>query len=101
MLCREIDTVTVKGSIQPVRLLTVDVDFDNLHEKKDRLMNINIKEKRHIRDKEKKMVMSKLFDGGRKSTWDLFSTDKDFRELRRHYDRVFTKKFNEAYKRYI
>jgi class 3 adenylate cyclase len=30
LLCREVDTVTVKGSIQPVRLLTVDVDFDNL-----------------------------------------------------------------------
>ena len=45
--------------------------------------------------------MAKLFDGGRKSTWDLYSRDKDFKELRRHYDRVFTKKFNEAYKKYI
>jgi len=101
-LCREIDTVTVKGSVQPVRLLTVDVDFDNLQEKKDRLATKSIKEKKSLRTKEKKLVMSRLFDANSKSTtWDLFSKDKDFKELRRNYDRIFTKKFNEAYKKYI
>ena len=29
-LCREIDCVTVKGSIFPVKLFTVDIDTDNL-----------------------------------------------------------------------
>lgn len=37
-----------------MRLFTVDVDFEGLHEKKDRLAKLPIKEKRHIRDKEKK-----------------------------------------------
>lgn len=32
-VCREIDTVTVKGSIQPMRLFTVDMDFDDMEEK--------------------------------------------------------------------
>jgi hypothetical protein len=45
--------------------------------------------------------MSKLFDGGRKTTWDLYSRDKDMKELRRHFDRTFNKKFNEAYRKYI
>lgn len=48
--------------------------------------------------------MSKLFEGNSKkktTTWDIFSKDRDFRELRRHYDRHFTKRFNEAYKKYI
>ncbi len=36
-LCREIDTVTVKGSIHPVKFYTVDMDFDNLEESQDRL----------------------------------------------------------------
>lgn len=36
-VCREIDTVTVKGSIVPIRLFTVDIDFENLSEKQDRL----------------------------------------------------------------
>lgn len=101
LLCREIDTVTVKGSIQPVRFFTVDMDFEGLSSKKDRMTGKAIKEKRQIRDKEKKLIMSKLFSGGRKTTWDLYSRDKDFKELRRHYDRVFTKKFNEAYRKYI
>lgn len=37
LLCREIDSVTVKGSIQPVRLFTVDVDFNGLRHKKYKL----------------------------------------------------------------
>ena len=37
MLCREIDRVTVKGSIMPVTLYTVDIDTDQLKEKKDSL----------------------------------------------------------------
>ena len=45
--------------------------------------------------------MAKLFDGGRKTTWDLYSRDKDLKELRRHFDRFFNKKFHEAYRKYI
>jgi hypothetical protein len=37
LLCREIDTVTVKGSVMPIRLFTVDIDFDHMEEKQDRL----------------------------------------------------------------
>lgn len=37
LLCREIDTVTVKGSIVPVKFFTVDMDTDQLKEKKDTL----------------------------------------------------------------
>ena len=100
MLCREIDTVTVKGSIVPVRFYTVDMDFDGMHEKKDRFQGVEIKEKKKIRDGEKKTLLQKI-DSGKRSTWDLFSRDKDFKELRRHYDRHFTKKFNEGYRKYI
>ena len=38
--CREIDTVTVKGSIKPVRLFTVDVQTDGLDEVRDRFMKL-------------------------------------------------------------
>ena len=99
-LCREIDTVTVKGSIQPIRLFTVDLDFESLHEKQDRFLGVDTKTKKKLRDQDKKMLLSKIEDGT-KTTWDLYSRDKDFRELRRHYDKMFTKKFNEAYKKYI
>jgi len=29
-ICREIDTVTVKGSIKPMRLFTIDIQTDDL-----------------------------------------------------------------------
>ncbi len=35
-ICREIDTVTVKGSTVPLCLFTIDIDIDTLEEKFDR-----------------------------------------------------------------
>ena len=37
LLCREVDTVTVKGSIVPMRLFTVDINFNSMIEKSDRM----------------------------------------------------------------
>jgi hypothetical protein len=100
MLCREIDTVTVKGSIVPVRLFTVDIDTDQMKEKKDNLHTFSHHDRKKIRDKEKKMLLEKIAKG-RQSTWDLYARDKDFKALRQSYDRHFAKKFSEAYRRYI
>ena len=36
-ICREVDTALVKGSLVPMRLFTVDINFEGLAEKKDRL----------------------------------------------------------------
>ena len=99
-MCREIDTVTVKGSILPIRLFTIDLDFDNMEEKADRFSTMPIKDKKRQREQEKKALHYKL-DKGKKSTWDVYSRDKDFKELRRNYDKVLHKKFGEAYKKYI
>jgi class 3 adenylate cyclase len=61
-ICREVDTVTVKGSIQPIRLFTIDVDFNDMPLRKDRFENTNPREKKKIRDREKKSLMEKIFD---------------------------------------
>lgn len=63
LLCREIDTVTVKGSIMPIKLFTVDINFDNLNSKTDRFAAMSIKEKKTLRDKEKKLLLSKIDNG--------------------------------------
>lgn len=101
LLCREVDTVTVKGSIQPVKLFTVDVDFEGLRPKKYKLIDMDIKEKRKINNIKKKKLLNSLFDNGSgrslTTTWKVFQKDKDLKELRRHYDRSFTKKFDSAY----
>ena len=99
-LCREIDTVTVKGSIQPIRIYTIDLDYDGLEEKVDRFQDYSLKDKKKIRDQEKKKLQKSISEGNR-STWDIYSRDKDFKELRRNYNKTLAKKFSEAYKKYI
>jgi hypothetical protein len=80
-ICREIDTVTVKGSIKPMRLYTITIDYDNMDPVDDPLLNLPIKEKKSIRDKIRKDLFGKLFSGNI-TTWDEFSMDQDFIELR-------------------
>lgn len=63
MLCREIDCVTVKGSIVPVKLFTVDIDTDHIKEKKDSLYGFTHNERKKIRDKEKKVLIEKIESG--------------------------------------
>ena len=59
-----------------------------------------MKERKTIRDQEKKQIQERLFVHGR-STNEIWSKDNDFKELRRNYDPMFAKKFNEAYTKYI
>lgn len=100
LLCREIDCVTVKGSIKPVKLFTVDIDVEGMEVISDRLDGMTIKQKKKVREGEKKEIMWKLMNGKR-TTWDIFERDKEFKELRKQYDPNFTSKFEEGYKNYI
>lgn len=59
-----------------------------------------IKEKKALREKEKKLLHKKL-SSGKRTTYDIYSKDKDFKEMRQNYDKILTKKFSEAYKKYI
>lgn len=99
-ICREIDTVTVKGSIKPMRLYTITIDYDDLEPTDDPLLHKSIKDKKSIRDKLRKELFNKLFSGSM-TTWDEFSTDNDFIELRRFVNPDFEKTFSIAYKAYI
>ena len=56
-LCREIDTVTVKGSVQPMRLYTIDVDPTVLKPMKDRYHDLPKKAKKDARNTEKKTLL--------------------------------------------
>jgi hypothetical protein len=49
-ICREIDTVTVKGSIKPMRLFTIDLSFEDLRPENDIMVNKKLKLKKKIRD---------------------------------------------------
>jgi len=62
-ICREIDTVTVKGSIQPVRLFTIDINIDELHPTQDPMEGKSIREKKYLRYKMRKLLFQKLYLG--------------------------------------
>ena len=98
-ICREIDTVTVKGSIRPIRLFTVDVDVEDLAETRDRFARLPMKMKKREYERERADMWSKL-DRGRKTSMQMISADKDFMEIRRHHNLDFANQFAKAYQLY-
>lgn len=76
-ICREIDRITVKGSNQPIRIYTVDMDVSGLEETNDRFNKYTIKEKKRNLEKERKNIWH-LLNTRKKTTIKLISSDKDF-----------------------
>ena len=82
---REIDTVTVVGSIYPMRLFTVDIQTDDMEPSEDPLAEVPIREKKAIRDEMRRRLHEQLYRG-ETTTWDEFQKDKDIYELRKNVD---------------
>ena len=99
-VCREIDTVTVKGSIKPMRLFTIDVDVDGLERTKDPMYNKKLKEKKFMRDQMRHKMFKRLYSQ-EKTTWEEFNNDHEFIELRKNVDDNFENLFKASYKLYI
>lgn len=99
-ILREIDTVTVKGSIRPMRLYTVTIDTEDLEPSDDPMLLLPIKEKKTIRDQIRKDMFNRL-NNGLVTTWQEFTSDSDFIEMRKNVDPHFEAKFGDAYKSYI
>ena len=97
---REIDTVTVKGSIKPVRLFTIDLKTNNLIPEEDPLRDLGIRDKKTVRDELRKNLFRRL-NCGEVSTWQEISRDQDFIEMRQKVDIKFEYTFSVAYKAYI
>lgn len=76
-ICREIDTVTVKGSIKPMRLYTITLQTKDMDIVDDPMHGTPIKEKKAIRDKLRKDIFAKLFNGTF-TTWHEYESDGDF-----------------------
>jgi len=62
-ICREIDKVTVKGSIKPMRFFTIDHQVDDLEKTHDPLGTRKISEKKSIRDKMRIELFKRLESG--------------------------------------
>ena len=57
---RKIDVCTMKGSVKPLKLYTVDYDTTNLTTVKDKFRNMKAKQKKEIIEKEKTLLFNKL-----------------------------------------
>jgi hypothetical protein len=87
-ICREIDTVTVKGSVRPVRLFTVPIDIDGLESTKDPMQSKSMRKKKFLRYKLRKMLFSD-FLSGKTTPYRELTRDHEIIELRRFHDENF------------
>jgi hypothetical protein len=99
-LSREIDVVTVKGSVKPMRFFTINMEEEGLKIIPDRYEHMGPKEKKTLRTLEKTTLLDKIFDG-EKHAYEIIKRDDDFKELRRFINKKFDLIFDEGYKYYI
>lgn len=95
--CRLIDNVTVKGSKQPMRLYTIDLDFMSLAVEYKNLDNV-VKNRFKARQLRETRKMEKWADEYK--VWEMFFTDSDLCKMRQRYILEFFQRFDMAYRNY-
>lgn len=98
--CREIDVVTVKGSVLPLRLFTVDLNTQALRAKECKYEKVESGQKKAIRLKKRKAFQEDLLKG-RKNSKMLYASDKDLDLMRAGINQGFIMQYEEGYKSYI
>jgi len=96
-LCRLIDHVTVKGSKQPTRLYTLDIDYMQLQlefKSMDKVIKNRFKV-RQVRELRKNDKWAEDFNIGQ-----IFAEDHDLVAMRRLYSSEFFQRFAMAYRNY-
>ena len=93
---REVDTIKVKGSDEPIKIYTVDVKTDELAEVTDRLKKLIIKDKKKMLEREKFVVWESLKKKA-SSTIAIFRNDNDFTDMRKNFNKAFNANWKEAY----
>jgi len=96
-ICREIDTVCLKGSVRKIRLFTVSLVTKHLLPQKDPFLGLQRKEERRTK---RDTIMAHIFTS-KNLSWDLIRKDKDIIDMRRRVDELFEERFAEGYYRYI
>ena len=94
--CREIDIVTVKGSVLPLKLYTVDLDISALKAKDCKYASVEAGRKKDKRLKKRKMFHEEVRKGQRTSQM-IYANDKDLDLMRAGISIEFLKQYEEGY----
>eukprot|EP01022_Parablepharisma_sp_SALTPOND_P009652 TRINITY_DN139_c0_g1_i11.p1 TRINITY_DN139_c0_g1~~TRINITY_DN139_c0_g1_i11.p1 ORF type:complete len:937 (-),score=64.55 TRINITY_DN139_c0_g1_i11:7171-9981(-) len=98
--CREIDVVTVKGSVLPLKLYTVDLNVNALIPKECKYASIEAGKKKDKRLKKRKQF-HRAVASGQKTSQMVFSADQDLEIMRAGITQEFLKQYEEGYTNYI
>jgi hypothetical protein len=83
-----------------VRLFTVDVWTEDMIPTMDPLATKNMKDRKSIRDKTRRVFFQRLYSG-QTNTWREITQDYEFIELRRRHDKNFDELFARTYHAYL
>lgn len=99
-LMREVDIVKVKGSEEPMKIFTVDVQVEEIAEVTDRFKKLMIKDKKRMLDREK-FVLWESLKRRAMTTMSVYRNDNDFSDLRKKYNKQFGAHWKLAYDAYV
>jgi len=94
---RLIDIITVKGSIKPIKIYTIDMDATEFGLAKDR--DLTPKDVRSHRQTSKKKLIRYLLNEGSASS--LLLIDKEFKHMVRNKNQDFDQFFEQGFEAYI
>ena len=98
-LCRFVDCVTVKGSVLPLDLYTIDINYNVRPQKESKILIVSNKEKRNIFSEKKAELQALIDEYG--SVTEIILEKESFRELIKVRDTNFTDSWTkgiDAYK---
>jgi len=99
-LLRKVDVVAVKGSKLPVKLYTIDLNYDSLVPKSYKHELTNRDERKRMRVQSRK-ILEHMIETDPTVTHVLYAKDIDLKEMRKDISLDFLAKFKEGCKKYI